>query len=141
MRRERVFIFWEIQCRKLSICEKGLLTVRLPQNLFRKKDKKVTMKLSHSFSGALRQFSYWIANGTVGLSLLENIDYISVFKEELSLLEQAYAIFANNIEMDENGTVLNAKYAEMRAAQYIRQYCDRSYVVDKPFEGWEVELY
>ena len=99
------------------------------------------MKLSSSFSGALRQFSYWVANGTVGLPLLENIDYISAFKEEPSLLEQVYAIFANNIEMDENGIVLNAKYAEKRAAQYIRQYCDRNYSIEKPFEGWEVALY
>ena len=99
------------------------------------------MKLSNSFSGALRQFSYWIANGSAGYPLLENIDYISIFREEPSLLEQAYAIFANNIEMDENGTVLNAKYAEKRAAQYIRQYCDNSYVDYKPFEDWETELY
>jgi hypothetical protein len=99
------------------------------------------MKLSHSFSGALRQFSYWIANGTVGLPLLDGIDYICVFRDEPSLLEQVYAIFANNIEMDEKGIVLNAKYAEKRAAQYIRQYCDRDYVLDEPFEDWEVALY
>jgi len=99
------------------------------------------MKLSNSFSGALRQFSYWIANGTAGMPLLENIDYIDAFKKEPSLLEQAYAIFANNIKMDNNGVVLNAKYAEKRAAQYIRQYCDKSYSVDKPFEDWEVALY
>jgi len=99
------------------------------------------MKLSNSFSGALRQFSFWIANGTVGYPLLENIDYISVFREEPSLLEQAYAIFANNIEMDDNGTVRNEKHAEKRAAQYIRQYCDASYVDYEPFEDWEVALY
>ena len=99
------------------------------------------LKISNSFSGALRQFSYWIANGTVGLPLLENIDYISVFREEPSLLEQVYAIFANNIEMDDDGLVINAKYAEKRAAQYIRQYCDSLYVIDKPFEDWEVALY
>lgn len=100
------------------------------------------MKLSHSFSGSLRQFSYWIANGTVGYPLLEGIDYISVFREEPSLLECAYAIFANNIEMDDNGTVLNAKYAEHRAAQYIRQYCDPAYTATPGFEGSdECELY
>ena len=32
-------------------------------------------KLSPDFSGALRTFSFWIANGTVGLPLLEGIDY------------------------------------------------------------------
>lgn len=99
------------------------------------------IKLSHSFSGALRQFSYWIANGTVGLPLLDNIDYISVFRKEPSLLETAYAIFANTIEMDEAGNVLNGKYAERRAAQYIRRYCDPSYEVIPPFEDYEVELY
>ena len=31
------------------------------------------MKISHSVSGAVRQFSYWIANGTVGYPLLEEI--------------------------------------------------------------------
>lgn len=100
------------------------------------------MKLSQSFSGALRQFSYWIANGTVGYPLLEGIDYISVFREEPSLLETAYAIFANNIEMDQDGTVLNAKYAEQRAAQYIREYCDPAYKAEPSFDGTgECELY
>lgn len=100
------------------------------------------MKLSRSFSGALRTFSYWIANGTVGYPLLEGIDYISVFREEPSLLESAYAVFANNIELDENGTVLNAKYAEQRAAQYIRQYCDPTYIVEPSFaDSDECELY
>mgnify|MGYP003321991236 CR=1 FL=1 len=33
------------------------------------------MKLNRSISGAVRRFSYWIANGTVGYPLLEGIDY------------------------------------------------------------------
>ena len=82
---------------------------------------KVIMKLSHSVSGAIRQFSYWIANGTVGYPLLEGIDYFDEFKESPSLLEIVYAIFINNLEVDENGEVLNVKYAEQRAAQYIKQ--------------------
>ena len=97
-------------------------------------------KLSNSFSGALRTFSYWIANGTVGLPLLEGIDYYCIF-EEPSALERAYAIFANVIEMDEVGIVCNAKYAEMRAAQYIRSYVDSSYKVEPEFEDWEIDLY
>jgi hypothetical protein len=97
-------------------------------------------KLSHSFSGALRTFSFWIANGTVGYPLLEGIDYSCIF-EEPSAMEQAYAIFANVIEMDDEGNVLNAKYAEKRAAQFIRSYVDENYVVDPPLEGWEVQLY
>lgn len=100
------------------------------------------MKLSNSFIGALRQFSYWIASGTVGGSeLLKGIDYIEVFKNEPSLLEQVYAIFANNIEMRDDGTVINGKYAEKRAAQYILEYCDCTYKVEPAFEYWELELY
>jgi hypothetical protein len=29
----------------------------------------------------------------------------------------------------------------MRAAQYIRQFCDRDYVVQPPFAEWEVRLH
>jgi len=50
-------------------------------------------------------------------------------------------LFANNIKMDWSGRVLNEKYAEKRAAQYIREYCDPTYVADPPIEEWERELY
>jgi len=98
-------------------------------------------KLSPEFSGALRTFSFWIANGSVGHPLLEGIDYRLAMLESPSLMEQAYAIFANVIELSPDGLAVNAKYAEYRAAQYIRSYCDPSYVVNPPFEGWEVELF
>ncbi|MET3290585.1 UNVERIFIED_CONTAM: hypothetical protein ABID98_003155 [Brevibacillus sp. OAP136] len=75
----------------------------------------------------------------MGLPLLEGIDYSCKFNEP-SALEQAYAIFANVIEMDDQGIVCNAKYAEMRAAQFIRKYVDNSYKVEPAFEGWEVAL-
>ncbi len=97
-------------------------------------------KLSPSFSGVLRTFSFWIANGTVGMPLLKGIDYSCIF-EEPSALEQAYAIFANVIEMDDEGVVCNAKHAEMRAAQFIRSYVDENYTVEPEFEGWEVALH
>lgn len=100
------------------------------------------MKVSHSVSGAIRRFSYWIANGTVGHPLLDGVDYFDEFRESPSLLERAYAIFVNNLELDEAGNVLNAKYAEQRAAQYIRQYCVPGYVADPPFEdSEELNLY
>lgn len=95
--------------------------------------------LSHSFSGALRQFSFWIANGSVGHPLLEGIDYTCIFCEP-SALEQVYAIFANVIELDEGGEVTNARHAEQRAAQYILEYVTGRQV-DPPFEDWEVELH
>ena len=97
-------------------------------------------KLSNSVSGALRTFSFWIANGSVGYPLLDKIDYKCIF-EEPSALEAAYAIYANVLEFDEDGQVLNAKHAEKRAAQYIRSYVDRHYEVIPPFENWEVSLH
>ncbi|URZ07496.1 DUF7677 family protein [Clostridium felsineum] len=97
-------------------------------------------KLSNSFSGALRTFSFWIVNGTVGYPLLDGIDYSCIF-DEPSMMEQAYAIFANVIEMDDDGNVLNAKYAEKRAAQFIRSYVDDDYIIEPPLKELEVKLY
>jgi hypothetical protein len=97
-------------------------------------------KLSHSTSGAIRQFSFWLANRTAGLPLLEDIDYRCIF-DEPSALEQTYAIFANVLELDADGAVLNAKHAEYRAAQFIRSYVAPAYRVDPPFKDWEVALH
>ncbi len=98
-------------------------------------------KLSTEYSGALRTFGFWLANGTVGYPLLEGIDYWPALRESPSLLEEAMAIFANVLEFDENGVPLNAKWAEHRAAQTIRRWCDPTYVVEPPFESWETALY
>ena len=97
-------------------------------------------RLSPSTSAAIRRFSFWIANGPVGLPLLEGVDYGCIFAEP-SALEQAYAIFANVLELDAGGRVLNEKDAERRAAQFIRSYVDRTYRVEPPFEDWEVALH
>lgn len=80
-----------------------------------------------------------MANGTVGYPLLEGIKYARIFREA-SALEQVYAIFANVIEIDDDCQVLNAKYAEHRAAQYILAYITGR-PVDPPFQGWEVALH
>ncbi|MBW1294168.1 DUF7677 family protein [Aquimarina litoralis] len=97
------------------------------------------MKLSQSFSGALRTFAYFMASGTH--YQLKDVDYLKLYGEEPSAIEQAFAIFANVIELDINGNVLNAKYAEKRAVDYIRSYCDANFKVEPPFEDWEIELY
>ncbi|GAB2566104.1 hypothetical protein GCM10027190_14720 [Spirosoma areae] len=60
---------------------------------------------------------------------------------EARLVEQAFAIYANVIQMDTSGKVLNDNYATRRAAQWIRFACDSNYKVDPKFEDWEVELY
>jgi len=97
-------------------------------------------KLSNSVSGAFRQFSFWIANGTVGYPLLEGVDYRVILQDEPSALEMVYAIFANVLEIDEQGNVLNAKEAERRAAQYILRFMTGK-KVEPPFEPWETTLY
>lgn len=96
------------------------------------------MKLSNSFSSALRTFAYFMASGTH--YNLEGIDYSDIFQEP-SVVEKVFAIFANVIEMDEEGTVLNVRYATERATDYIRSYYDSSFEVQPPYEDWEIDLY
>ena len=96
-------------------------------------------RLSHSVSGAIRTFSFWIANKSVGDPLLKGVDYSCIFQEP-SALEQVYAIFANILEFNEEGQVINAKHAERRAAQYILQYVTGQ-IAEPPFEDWEVSLH
>lgn len=97
------------------------------------------MKLSNSFSGALRTFTYFISSGSH--YMLEDIPYLELYGSEPSAIEQVYAIFINVLELDENGQVLNAKYAEKRATDYLRSYYDSSCKVMPPYQDWEIELY
>ncbi len=97
------------------------------------------MRLSNSFSGSLRTFAYFLSSGTH--DMLEGIDYLSLYGTEPSAIEQAYAIFANVLELDENGQVLNAQYAQKRATDFLRSYCDPRFDVDPPFEDWETDLH
>lgn len=97
------------------------------------------MKLSNSFSGALRTFAYFMASGSQ--NTLEGVNYLELYGEDPSAIEQVYAIYANVLELDESGNVLNAKYAEKRATDYIRAYCDPTFEVEPPYEDWETELY
>jgi hypothetical protein len=97
------------------------------------------MKLSNSFSGALRTFAYFMASGSQ--DTLKGIDYLALYGNEPGAIEQVFAIYANVIELDDTGAVLNAKYAEKRATDYLRAYYDPSFVVEPVFENWEVELH
>ncbi len=97
------------------------------------------MRIGDSFSGALRTFAYFMASGTQ--STLDGIDYLAAYGRDPSAIEQVFAIYANVIELDENGEVLNAKYAEKRATDYLRRYFDPTFVVEPPFEDWEIALH
>ncbi len=96
-------------------------------------------KLSHDFSGALRTFAYFMASGSH--CMLEGVDYLSLYGEAPSEIEMAFAIFANVIELDAEGKVLNFTYAQGRATDYLKQWFDPSFVVKPPFEDWEQALY
>lgn len=96
-------------------------------------------KLSNDFSGALRTFAYFMASGTH--YMLKNVEYLDVYGSEPSAIEMAFAIFANVIEMDSEGNVLNFTHAQKRATDYLRSYCDSSFKVTPPLEDWETELY
>jgi hypothetical protein len=97
------------------------------------------VRLSNDFSGALRTFAYFMASGTH--YMLEGVDYLSLYGEEPSAIEQAFAIFANVIELDENGHVENFTHAQKRATDFIRSYCDPMFSVAPPFEDWELQLH
>jgi hypothetical protein len=98
-------------------------------------------KIGDSFSGALRTFAFWVANGTVGHPLLEGLEYREVLFEEPSTMERLFAIFANLIELDEIGNVMNAKHAEHRAAQWLRAYLEPEFVTEPALEDWEIALH
>jgi len=73
--------------------------------------------------------------------MLEGVDYLHVFGNEPSAIEQVYAIFAYVLELDENGQVINAHYAQKRATDYLRAFCDPKFKVDPPYEDWETVLH
>lgn len=95
--------------------------------------------LSHSFSGALRTFAYFMASGTQ--HTLQGINYLELYGSDPSAIEQVYAIFANVLQLDEAGRVMNAHYAQERATDYLRAYCDPDFHVEPPYEDWEVALH
>lgn len=97
------------------------------------------MRLSNDLRAELRLFAFYLANRTLCLEVLRGLDYSPIFSEA-SALEQAVAIYANVLILDESGKVLNAAAAQHRAAQYIRSFIDPAYEVQPPFEDWELEL-
>jgi hypothetical protein len=118
----------------------SLLNLSVTMNLNRINNKSmIKNKLSNSFSGSLRTFSYFMASGTH--YNLKGVDYLSLYGEEPSAIEQVFAIYANVIELDEDGNVLNDRYAQKRATDYLREYCCVDFKVDPVYEEWEITLY
>jgi len=97
------------------------------------------VKLSNDFSGALRTFAYFMTSGSH--YMLEGVDYLSLYGNDPSAIEQTYAIFANVIELNETGHVLNFTHAQRRATDYLRSWFDPAFKVEPPFEEWEIALH
>lgn len=85
-------------------------------------------QLPEDVRSACRYFAFLIANGTLDVELLDGIDYRTALMEVGSPLEQAFAIFTNVLDVQPDGSVTNAHDATYRAAQYVREYCDSSYL-------------
>ena len=106
-------------------------------------------ELSEGFKGALRLFVYYYTNGTLAYlvkdgSLLDTLDYREALKDEPSIVEQVFAIYSNNIRMDQDGKVLNQNHSMNRAAEYIIHSLSDSeprYHAVPDFEDWELELH
>lgn len=97
-------------------------------------------RVSKSLSTSVRQFAFWVANKSVGKSILGNTNYSNLINEA-SAFEMAFAIFMNNLELDKDGKVLNRSYAEQRSAQYIKSYFEPNYKVVPEFEEFEIMLH
>ena len=79
----------------------------------------MSQHLSAGASGAIRRFAGWVARGSVGHPMLDGIDYWNELKDSPSQMEICFAIFANVLELDEDGNPINEKYAERRAATWL----------------------
>ena len=98
-------------------------------------------KMTKDLRADLRLFAFYLANGTIDCELLPpGTDYSAVLQEP-SALEQVFAIWGNVLDMDADGRPTNAGAAQRRAAQYVRSFIKPGYVVQPPFEEWELELH
>jgi hypothetical protein len=87
-------------------------------------------------SGAIRQFAFWVANGTVAHPLGEGIDYRAVLFREPSSMERMFAIFTNVLL-----ATGDAKRAERRAAEWMIAYCDPARQPPEPLTDDEIALH
>jgi hypothetical protein len=95
-------------------------------------------EVAHAIGRAVATFSYRLANGTIGSSLLEGVDYSGLFKNP-EALRRTYAIFINRLKLDYMNQVANAEDAERRAAQSILHFATGG-EVKPPLEDWELNL-
>lgn len=111
----------------------------------------MTIHLSHGSSGAIRRFAGWVGRGSVGYPLFDQgkpqghpdaPPYWGVLRAEPSCMETLFAVFVNNLELDEAGEPTNEKHAERRAATFLYRYMTGELPPGAPDLGdGEEELY
>jgi hypothetical protein len=73
---------------------------------------------------------------------MEGVDYWDDLRDSPSQMERLFAVFLNNLRLDDQGEPINEKHAERRAACFIYGYCTgQEPPGEPPLEPWEVELY
>jgi hypothetical protein len=97
------------------------------------------MQLPEEVRAACRFFAFYLANGTLGLDVTDDVN-VSEALSEPSWVEMAFAIFINVLDLDEAGHVTNEAHAMRRSAQYLHACLDNTYVVEPAFQDWETEL-
>ena len=74
--------------------------------------------------------------------MLDGINYWDELKDSPTQMETCFAIFANVLELDDQGEPLNEKHAERRAAAFLYQYCTGELPHGEAYlEPWECELH
>jgi hypothetical protein len=111
----------------------------------------MTTRISHGASGAVRRFAGWVGRGSVGYPLFDqgrpeghaDVEaYWETLRLEPSATESLFAVFVNNLELDEAGEPTNEKYAERLAATFLYHYMIRDLPpAEPPIGGDEGTLY
>lgn len=89
---------------------------------------------------AVVAFARKLGRGTLAPEVLGGLDYVPYLVTGGSLPEDIVMVFANVLSVDSSGNPLNARHAEHRAAQKLREWIDDDYRPDPPMEVWEFDL-
>lgn len=93
--------------------------------------------LSEEFRADLRFFAFLLGNGTLLINETE-LEYGGALARKDDALGRVFAVFVNRWQP--GGDPPRPKYADRRAAQWLRRHCDPAYTVLPPFEAWETEI-
>ena len=112
----------------------------LNENLHQLSDQDFS-SISEKVYGSISKFISELLSGQLGNGVLAR-NYLYSLIEYGSTLEEVFAVFSNNLELDKNGDVINYEFASYRAAQRINVWhIGSSYKVEPDFSEEELELH